>query len=209
MKKFLMAALFAVVAVHAVQPWHTADPQNARSYYVDTVFVTGTDTAYSEIFWQGTNYQQSFVIEADDTSAAGVGGDSAAVAIEVLQAFEDGSRDVLLLHSRAHPDSLSFPYGSRFLLGNLDATTMDTAAVYKRVRVPRIGVRGDTTGYIYSTEIDTLGSDVKALDYYTFPVHYSPGLVFRLIGAAGNKAGSASRWIIRAYEQPGSPVFND
>jgi hypothetical protein len=210
MKRYL-AILVAAGLAYAGGPSTAGYQQPYNSQvWIDTVVVSSTNTAYSDVFWQDNGSEKMLVVEAMDTTAAGFAADSACVSIRLQQVAPIGTsrKDVVVLSSHAHPDSTSYPGSSVFYLwDSLNIRTMmDTTAAWVRHAVPLTNRQGDTVDYTFSERV--LDSTVTATRgygafvYTSVPPDYSPGLRLRLTGKACNKKTTAkgSIWILRWFQ---------
>ncbi len=211
MKKtfILLLVLFTVISARGKR---TPMIENAKLVTIDTIFVDATDTAWTQIFWQPAGTYKSVVIEGNDTNTAGLGSDSAAVQVVLFQVFDKGPdrSQVVLLDSRAHPDSTSWPNSSDFIISDsLDVADMAQTSLYNRTSELNISAN-DTLGYVYNDTLGTLATtQTGATAYYMLSPDYSPGIILRLVGRLTNStANTGSRWIIRWYQQGGEPVFS-
>jgi hypothetical protein len=181
---------------------------NSRIAREDVVYIDGTETVYSPIFWQATGGVKSLLLQASDDSTAGFASDSACASVELMQVFDNGTGNVIVLPSRAHPDSTGWPYGADFMLyDSLDIADMDTASYWSRVALPSQNANDDTVGTYYNDSLNAVGTAPGAFSYIPIVPDYSPGLVLKFTGKANNSTdGDGSRWIVRWYQENGAPV---
>lgn len=208
MKKLIVISVLFV----AMLVWGQTQPiLNTRIAMQDTVYVDSTSTVYSEIFWQTEGEYKTLLIEAYDDSTAGITDDSACIKIELLQAFNIGTKHIVLKSSHAYPDCTSYAYSDSFLLyDSLSIQDMDTTSMFIRNALYKTNPVGDTIMKYYGVEIDSMEVVTPlAYSYRHITPDYSPGLVLKITGLTPNLArGTGSRWIFRWYQQKGQPVYN-
>ena len=210
----MVVILIAFASVMARYPAPTQNkPRNSSVKFVDTLYIDSTESKWTDVFWQDFGAQKILFIQADDTSEGNFGGDSAAVKIELYQAFPryKNQKDVVLLQSRACPDSTSWPYSGEFVIDDsLDVLEMDTTCLYAFTAVADTLPTGDTVGYYYTTVIDSAVTDSAeyiACKHYLLTPDASPGIAFKVTGKASNKvAGSGTMWVLTVYQIDGEPV---
>ncbi len=208
MKKLFIILL--MVSMLFARGKRTPEIENATIVNIDTILVDGTDTAWTQIFWQPAGTHKSILIEANDPNQAGLGSDSAAVQVVLFQVFDKGSdkSEVYLLNSRAHPDSTGWPNGTDYIINDsLDIADMAQTSLYARTSEANES-GNESYAPVYN---DTLGAVASTQDggtaYYALSPDYSPGIILRLVGRLTNAATSTgSRWIIRWYQQKSQPV---
>ena len=200
------ALLVFVVGVGWSQP-DKATP-NIQVVFDETLAVMGTGSDTSMIFWQTEGGVKTIVIGANDTSSAGLSGDSCAATIKMYQIFKNMSRysgtatlssgvasEVIMLNSRAHPDSTtSLHAGSTNfnIISALDVKSMDTASIMNISRGAYITGKSSR--------------NVWANAYYDLAPSYSNGVVFVATGSAANRKTKSTLWRIRIFQEVGLPV---
>jgi len=209
MKKVLLTVLLAALAVSAGRA-PSRPAYNTRHFY-DTLYVASTADTFSQVFWQDAGMEKTLLIEMNDTSVAGFDSDSCAFKLELYQAWQTQPEStIILLPSRANPDSTGWPYSSDFVLfDSLDIADMDTVSTYRRVAIPSTDLSGDTTGYYYKTGIDTLisvSAQIAAFAYVPIAPDASAGVAVKITGKASNKKGAGSRIILKWFQVKGQPV---
>jgi hypothetical protein len=209
-----VAMLFAGVFASRLcaAPLYTETPRNTV-VWTDTIRVDSLAAYWSDVWWQDDGGEKMLIIEAQDTAAAGFANDSACVRIELYQVQpSDNRKDFFIMKSRAHPDSSTYPFGSRFLVADsLNIKSMDSAAVYLRGTAPILRYAGkDTTGYKFTDAVSsniTAARGSGAFAYFAFATDPTPGVVLRVTGLATNaKRGTGSRWVFRWVQVAGNPV---
>lgn len=212
MKKITVIVLMLMVCVTFAQRRSDRDqiPSNITMVMRDTLRVDGTEALWSKLFWQAKGAEKTLQVIFDDTTSAGVASDSAAVKIEMFQVWNtpNDNRKVTILASRANPDSTSWPYSSNFVMvDSLDILSMDSAAVWDRLQIPIRSANGDTTGYTWGDDLDSVytGGYVGSA-YYPVVPDASPGIIFKVTGKASNKVGSYSRLILKLFQITGAPT---
>jgi len=196
-----LAIIMLIVSMVSAQKQRTDRMINTKLMRTDTVYVTGTGTAYTPIFWQAKANEKTIEIIMDDTSSAGYASDSASVSVTVKQVFDMGlTKSVNLYNSDA--------YTSGLLYDSVTIADLDTVTTWLRETAPIVRYGRDTTGYYATDALDTLTTR-EASAYVQLVPDYSPGLVLLITGLTDNKVGSANRVIIRWYQQQGLPVFDD
>lgn len=211
MRKTVFVLIFALFTISIARGKRTPMIENARLVHIDTIFVDGTDTAWTQIFWQPAGTYKTIMVEVNDTNTADLSSDSAAAQLTLWQVFDKGKdhSQVVVLPSRAHPDSASFANStSDFVLSDsLDIADMLQTGLYDRTSEVNISL-GDTLAPVYNDTLSTIATtQTGAFTYYDLRPDYSPGLLVRLVGRLTNAAtATGSRWIIRWYQQTGQPV---
>lgn len=203
-KSFLFSCcvvLFVVIfaEISRAANYTNNQPTNIKNFVIDTLYIRDTEAKFSKIFWQPDGGVKSLLLSLDDTLAAGFANDSCKISVELMQIFYMTDKNVIVLPSKAHPDSLTYPGGkSWFLWSALEAKTIDTAALYLR------GVTG--TGY--TDKIGAATTPRAAYVYMQIAPDFSPGICLRITGLNGNaKRATGSRIIIRWIQEIGSPVL--
>jgi len=210
MYKILLPFLIILMCVDVSYARRRRTPliNNSRIAREDVVYVDSLDVVYSPIFWQADGGVKSLLLQANDTTSAGFAGDSCVVSVELFQVFDYGAGHVVLLKSRAHPDSVTFPYGSDFVLfDSLNILAMDTTSYWTKVSIPNININGDTAGVYYNDSLNAVATAPYAFTYLPIVPDYSPGLVLKFTGLAGNViSGNGSKWIVKWFQENGQPV---
>jgi hypothetical protein len=206
--------ILAAVSLLAARPAGSKDivPANSERYYSDTLYIDSTETEYSDIFWQVGGGEKVLLVDAADTNAAGFASDSATVSIELMQVFGDPANmsKVFMLRSRAQPDSTLWAYSDSFFISaSLAIATFDTLAYWSRTAttLSDLGAAA-VSGYTYGAALSAAVTTGRhACIYRPLVPDASPGICFKIKGAAGNaKRGAGSRWILSIYQVSGQPV---
>lgn len=211
----LILALFTILFARDSRP-RTPIVENSRLVHIDSIYVEETDTVWTDIFWQAAGEYKSILIEANDDSTAGTASDSACAQVTLWQVWDIGKSGVIVLPSRAHPDSTTWPNGSDFIISDsLDILSMEDSALWARGHLPyttgtdSTSTGGDTidvAGY-YNNVLDSIygGTQPGGYAYYMLSPDYSPGLVLRFVGRISNLT-AGSRWRILWFQQKAQNV---
>ena len=192
--------LLSLVSVTMAQVYFPS--KTYRQY--DTIWIKGTEVKYSKIFAQDIVGEKSIIVSFNDTSAAGIPDDSAAMKVELMQAFNrdaDGSGKAFwLFNSHANPDSTSGIGSSNFALwDSLDVLDMDSTAnrILKRQAVK--SPSGDTVRWTYNNRLDSVASPKIPAAYRSVAPDYSNGFVLKLTGHNRNKKASYVRVLVEVH----------
>lgn len=205
MKRVVLLVLIIIAVVHG-----RTNTQENQLMYADTIFVDSVNVSYTKVFWQDKGTYKSVLIEAFDDSSAGFASDSISASIELKQVFNLGPKYFVVMNSRAHPDSTTYPNSTNFMLSDsMYLAKMDTTAKWIRTAIYKTNLLGDTVETNYSDDIATQATTTNrgAYWYQDLAPSYSPGILLKLTGKLQNKCkGPGSRWIIRLFMQEGEPV---
>ena len=195
MRKAILLLLLLVVGVFAQ---YQEGPSNSKTI-VDTLWISGTDTVYSRVFWQDMDAEKTVMFCVDDTSAAGFGGDSIDLDCELMQVVASDnyeSRRLWMFTSDAQAE----------IFTDLTVANLDTTSKYSRGVDYRTNASGDTVDYTPNNEIGSLYATAEACSYYYLLPDATPGIAFMIYGGAGNKTGSDVMVIVRYTAITGAPV---
>lgn len=170
--------------------------------YEDTIWVDGDVTVYSRVIDLAGGGSRSVLLECFDDSTAGFASDSLDVGVSVYQAFSLNDKDVVLLASKSHPDSTSWPFGSVFVLDDsVKIGDCDTGKVYVRTMQRDTSFQGDVISTSYTDDLDSTIATRGAFVYWPLSPDVSDGVVFEFDGHADTQdKGLGARFILRIFQ---------
>lgn len=200
MKKLIIVLVLCAMAYS--QAYKTDRVYNSKLMHADTLWVLGTDTAYTQLFQQSKANEKAVEISVDDTSAAGFAVDTVSLSVTLLQGYDRASLKLVKLYqSTAYTDGIVY--------ADFGIDDCDTLNLWQRSMLPVLRYNRDTTGWYATNALDSLVTNQDASAYVQLVPDYSPWVCLMFIGLAGNNTNKPTEVIVRWYQQQGLPVYDD
>lgn len=198
---FVIAAFTIGISARVIKKAGNMD--NTNMAYVDSFYVDSTESKFTQAFPIDIYSKYSLLVEAREDSTDGFSGDTAAVRVQLYQAWPitSGNCEYFVTLKSHGADST--------LWDSLDIHDMDTLAAYHRDFVMD-SAGGQARGRTWGDSLVLLdtNSTLNAFAYKDFTPEYSPAVTFKVTGLSGANmtSGAGSFWKFRVFGKGGEPV---